>query len=251
MKATPIPQGLKRLMLGSLALHISLGVILVAVLGHAQNPEPKNVVITKLVRLGKKRPDNMLPRLLKEEPPAPTAKKTAPKKPEPKPVEKVIPIKKPDAPKQPKAKKEPPKENALDRARKMSNVSSALDRLRSAKGEKEAEGDPEGSKKGTVSDLSLAILGNKYMTEISDCLQSVWNVEGLSESQTAGLSAKIGIWVSSRGKFVRHQIEGSSGVAAFDRAVEKAVQKCGGVSAPPRDIRNVVSRDGIEIVFRP
>ena len=65
------------------------------------------------------------------------------------------------------------------------------------------------------------------------------------------ISAKIGIWVSSRGKFVRHQIEGSSGVAAFDRAVEKAVQKCGGVSAPPSAIRKVVGRDGIEIVFRP
>lgn len=251
MKATPIPQGLKRLLLGSLILHLSLGLILATVLGHAQNPEPRNVVITKLVRLGKKRPDDMLPRLLKEEPPAPAAKKPAPKKPEPKPVEKVIPIKTPDAPKKAKPKKEPPKENALNRARKMSHVSSALDRLRSAKGEKEAEGDPAGSQKGTVSDLSLAILGNKYMTEISDCLQSVWNVEGLSESQTAGLSAKIGIWVSSRGKFVRHQIEGSSGMAAFDRAVEKAVQKCGGVSAPPRAIRKVVSRDGIEIVFRP
>ncbi|MBT6488382.1 MAG: TonB family protein [Deltaproteobacteria bacterium] len=253
MKAKSIPQGLKRLMLGSLALHVSVGVILAAVLGHAHDPAPKNVVVTKLVRLGKKRPDDMLPRLLKEKPPAPAAKKPPVKKvePKPKPAEKVIPIKKPDAPKQPKAKKEPPKENALDRARKMNNVSSALDRLRSAKGEEEAEGDPKGSQKGTVSDLSLAILGNKYMTEISDCLQSVWNVEGLSESQTAGLSAKIGIWVSSRGKFVRHQIEGSSGVAAFDRAVEKAVQKCGGVSAPPSAIRKVVGRDGIEIVFRP
>ena len=37
----------------------------------------------------------------------------------------------------------------------------------------------------------------KYMTEINNCLQSVWNVEGLSESQTAGLSANVGIWVSS------------------------------------------------------
>ena len=60
-------------MLGSLALHVSIGVILAAVLVHAHDPVPKNVVVTKLVRLGKKRPDDMLPRLLKEKPPAPAA----------------------------------------------------------------------------------------------------------------------------------------------------------------------------------
>ena len=252
METPKLPKALKQLLLGSLGIHILIVIVSVASLGFTTNDKPKNVVVTKLVRLGKKRPDNMLPRLLKEKPPAPAKKAPAPKKPEPKvkPAEKVIPIKKPEASK-PKKTPPPSTESALDRARKASTVSSALDRLRSAKGEDEPEGDPEGSNRGTVSDLNMAILGNKYMTEINNCLQSVWNVEGLSESQTAGLSANVGIWVSSRGKFVRHQIERSSGVAAFDRAVEKAVQKCGGVSPPPNAIRKMVSRDGVEIEFRP
>lgn len=251
MKTELIPHGLKRLLIGSIMAHLVVGAACIALVGFSGDAKPKTVIVTKLVRLGKKRPDDMLPRLLKEKPPAPAAKAPAPKKPEPapKPVKKVIPVKKPEASKPTKPK--PTQESALNRARKMSNVSSALDRLRSAKGEEEPEGDPQGSNRGTVSDLSLAILGNKYMTEIYDCLQSVWNVEGLYESQTAGLSAKIGIWVSSRGKFVRHQIEGSSGVASFDRAVEKAVQKCGGVSPPPKAIRKMVTRDGVEIEFRP
>lgn len=252
MDSLKLPKGLKQLILGSLGIHVLIVVVAVASLGFTRNDKPKNVVVTKLVRLGKKRPDDMLPRLLKEKPPAPAKKKPAPKKPEPKakPAEKIIPIKKPEASK-PKKTPPPSTESALDRARKASSVSSALDRLRSAKGEDEPEGDPEGSNQGKVSDLSKAILGNKYMTEINNCLQSVWNVEGLSESQTAGLSANVGIWVSSRGKFVRHQIERSSGVPAFDRAVEKAVQKCGGVSPPPNAIRKLVSRDGVEIEFRP
>ncbi len=252
MDTPKLPKGLKQLLLGSLGIHVLIVIVSVASLGFTTNDKPKNVVVTKLVRLGKKRPDDMLPRLLKEKPPAPAKKAPAPKKPEPKakPAEKVIPIKKPEASK-PKKTPPPPTESALDRARKASTVSSALDRLRSAKGEDEPEGDPEGSKAGQVSDLNMAILGNKYMTEINNCLQSVWNVEGLSESQTAGLSANVGIWVSSRGKFVRHQIERSSGVRAFDRAVEKAVQKCGGVSPPPKAIRKMVSRDGVEIEFRP
>lgn len=251
MKRELIPTGLKRLLLGSLAVHLCLVLVVVSVFGFNGNAKPRNVVVTKLVRLGKKRPDDMLPRLLKEKPPA--TKKTAPaKKPTPvkKPApKKVIPRKKPAVPTKTAPKKTP--ESALNRARKMHNVSSALDRLRSKQGEDEPDGDPEGSNKGTVSDLSLAILGNKYMTEINNCLQSVWNVEGLSASQTAGLSANVGIWVSNRGKFVRHQIERSSGVATFDRAIEKAIQKCGGVSAPPRAIRKMVTRDGLEIEFRP
>ena len=85
--------------------------------------------------------------------------------PVPKVPEKVIPIRKPDASKKAEKKPAPPRESALDRARKMSNVSSALDRLRSKKGEERPEGDPEGSRRGTVSDLSMAILGNKLLFE--------------------------------------------------------------------------------------
>ena len=89
MKHHQVPAGLKKLLAGSLVVHgaaIILFIVAVAEDGHGR---PENVVITKLVRLGKERPEHLLPRLPKEPPPpAPAPKK---KKPEPKPEVKTPP----------------------------------------------------------------------------------------------------------------------------------------------------------------
>ena len=66
MNQANLPKGLKNLILGSLGVHVLIVIVSVASLGFTTNDKPKNVVVTKLVKLGKKRPDDMLPRLLKE-----------------------------------------------------------------------------------------------------------------------------------------------------------------------------------------
>ena len=56
MDTPKLPKGLKQLLLGSLGIHVLIVVVSIASLGFTRNDKPKNVVVTKLVRLGKKRP---------------------------------------------------------------------------------------------------------------------------------------------------------------------------------------------------
>ncbi len=247
MKHHQVPAGLKKLLAGSLVVHgaaIILFIVAVAEDGHGR---PENVVITKLVRLGKERPEHLLPRLPKEPPPpAPAPKK---KKPEPKPEVKTPP--KP-APK-PAAKPKPSPASAIDRARQLKNTSSALDRLRNTRKDSDAEveGSKDGSRQGTVSSITEAIIGNKYTNEIHQCIHANWAIEGIDPSRIRGLSASVFVRISSSGKLSDYRIERSSGVSSFDRAVEKAIRRCGQVSRPPREIRKRIVKHGVEIEFQP
>ena len=52
-------------------------------------------------------------------------------------------------------------------------------------------------------------------------------------------------------RFIDHKIERSSGLAAFDQAVERAIKLCGRVGPPHDAIRDAMREDGIEIEFQP
>ena len=102
-----------------------------------------------------------------------------------------------------------------------------------------------------MSSISQAIIGNKYMNEVHQCIQANWAIEGVDPSRIRGLSASVWVRISSSGKLADHRIEQSSGDSAFDRAVEKAIRRCNQVSRPPREIRKRILKYGIEIEFRP
>ena len=53
MNQANLPKGLKNLLLGSLGVHILIVIVSIASLGFKTSDKPKNVVVTKLVRLGK------------------------------------------------------------------------------------------------------------------------------------------------------------------------------------------------------
>ena len=254
MNQPRVPAGLRKLIVGSLFVHaFALLLFVLGVDAHSGPKEPENVVITKLVRLGKERPEHLLPRLPKEPPPpAPTPK---PKKPEPKPKPEVKAPPKPSAKPSPKPAAQPaPKPmSAIERARQLKSTSSALDRLRNTRknSDAEIEGSQKGSQQGTVSSITQAIIGNKYMNEIHQCVKSNWTIEGIDPSRIGGLSAVVFVRISARGTLSDYRIERSSGVTAFDRAVEKAIRRCGQVSRPPREIRKQILKDGVEIEFRP
>ena len=146
MKHHEVPAGLKKLLAGSLVVHgAAIILFIVAVDAHSGPKEPENVVITKLVRLGKERPEHLLPRLPKEPPPpAPAPKK---KKPEPKPEVKTPPKPAPKAAPKPAAKPKPSPASAIERARQLKNTSSALDRLRNTRKDQSVRGQfPAGSR---------------------------------------------------------------------------------------------------------
>ena len=233
-----VPRGLRRLVIGSVSVHL-VALITALVAGRisvqAKPVPPHTFIPTKLVRLGKKRPKNLLPRL--NRPPPPAAKPDVSLKPA-----------KPDAP----TTTETPQKalSALDRAKELSRTSRALDRLKKTNAV-EPDGDPDGVEEGEVSDAQAAIIGNKYATEIYRCMKKNYAIEGVSRSRVANRQASILVRVQSDGKLFGIKLLKKSGLAAFDRAVERAVARCGKVSKPPELLRDQVKSDGIEIHFKP
>ncbi|MEE2962122.1 MAG: TonB family protein [Myxococcota bacterium] len=268
MERVPVSRLLKRFRV-VLAFSILTHVVIIALFmamshGHSPSFESEDVLITKLVRLGKKRPEHLLPRLQKPKPPAPKSKKSdsAPK-PSKAAVEKVrptpkIPVKSPISTKKhaKQSSKQPVKTmSALERLKKEAHLGNALDRLRnktrSASGQ-EPEGDPKGSVAGTVSDVRLAIVGNRYASEVVvPCIRRGFVVEGVGRLSQAGRSATVWLRIDRSGRVDRYRIEKASGSEAVDRAVDRAVQECRFLSAPPPEIRRQLARDGIEVLFKP
>jgi TonB family protein len=225
---------MSRAIMMSVIAHV--GSVIVALLtikaAHSRKPA-QNVIVTELVRLGKERPKDLLPR--KEEPPPPPEKADPP--PQTAPT---------DPP--PQTKPQPPKDatpSAKDRLSQMSKVQNALDRL---KNQEEPEGREDGSQYGTV---SKALAGNKAASEVHACMKAHWTIPGMSAAQVAGKSAKIAVSLQKDGRITDIEITKSSGDQRFDSAVKNAAQSCGKVSPPEPEVAEQLRRDGIELTFIP
>jgi protein TonB len=233
MQRTLIPSPLRRWLWASALAHLgAVAVVLVAHDGSARSAGPtQTVLVTKLVRLGEKRPEHLLPR--KEEPPPAAA---------PKPAPSAVPS--------PTSKPAPPSKapSAADRVAELSKMSNALARLKKSVA---PAGDPEGSPDGEVSDLSRAILGNKFATEVYRCLKQHYSVEGMEPAQVVGRKATVHLRIGADGRILDFSIAESSKLARFDDAVARAVRMCAKVSAPPKEILETVRDNGIEVVFQP
>ena len=228
-------RGLTRAIISSIALHsIVLAGFVVARDSQARPKRTQNVIVTKLVKLGKKRPKELLPR---KNQPKPSARKSVMPK-----VPKGI---------QPEKKKAQKAKPAVDKPTSK-RVLSALERLKQSSAvEDDTEGDPDGVVEGTETDLSQAIVGNRFATEIYRCLKSKYELAGLEPSQVAGKSVSVVLWIAADGSFKDHRIEEGSGIERFDDAVEQAILRCAKVDPPPKSIQKMVLKDGIEVQFQP
>jgi TonB family protein len=244
---------------GSTLAHVGIGLVFWAglrLLG-AYQPPPRQVVMARLVRLGKPRPKELLPRLPDQPlPPAPTPSPAPPPPPivapappvrvvppavvptaSPKPLPpQPMPLQKPAAPRVPST-------NARGRARALGRLRQALERIKT-----EVAGQQDGSAAG---DADAAIAGERYSAEIDACLHAHYVIEGYAAERVAGVLAQVAIRIDSTGKIIDYRLEKSSGVAAFDQAVGRAVTRCGKVSPPPPHLRRAIGKEGIEITFRP
>lgn len=225
-----LPAGLRSILVGSIAVH---GALIAAMVGvNLVQPRfhktPENVLTTKLVRLGKERPKDWLPRKVE---PLPAAAET--------------PVIKPGVETSTENQAKAP--SAQERIKELSKVSSALDRLK--KNSEEVEGRADGSVDGEVTDASLAIIGNKYADEIYRCLKTNYNLEGMDAAALKNKKATVVIRIRHDGTFGQSKIETKSGSSRFDDAVLRAVHRCGKVSAPPRELTERVGEDGIEVEF--
>jgi TonB family protein len=215
-------------MLGSGVVHAALVVGLVAVTtGTSHRRVYTDTAITaKLVRLGKERPKELLPR--KEAPP---------------PAAKAVNL---NSGTNPSAATP----TASERLKELSRLSGALDRIK-GESEEEPEGMADGSPDGEVSNLAQALVGNRYVTEIYNCVKKHYVVEGVPASRLANREATVFVRVNNEGTLFDYRIEKSGGLPAMDRAVEYAIKRCGRVSPPPREMAQQVREDGIEFVFVP
>lgn len=225
---------LSRAITVSVIAHFTVIILAIVSIKSAHSRKPvQNVIVTELVRIGKERPKDLLPR--KDEPPPEPTKADPP--PQTAPTDPA-----------PAVKPTPPKDatpSAKDRLSQMSKVQNALDRL---KNQEEPEGREDGSQYGTT---NKALAGNKLASEVYACMKAHWDLPGMSAAQAAGKSAKLAVNVQKDGRLTDLEVTKSSGDQRFDAAVKNAAQKCGRVSPPDAEIAEQARKDGFELTFTP
>ena len=220
----------------------------------------KNIVQTRLVKLGKERKKEWLPRKSKPKPkpkPKPKAKPTAakpkPAKPQPTPPKKTAAKPKPKSTPAQKAEPTPP----ADRQQQMSD---ALSKLQAAQAtdlnqlidDKMAEEEDEGQANGSI-------LG----TEVSGEMQASYNgllsahIRGafelptvLTDAERMRLRAHLAIRIGPNGELLAAKVTQPSGNAAFDNSVLAAAQKSVPLPSPPLVLR-ALYRKGVTLEFCP
>lgn len=201
----------------------------------------------RLVRLGEKKPEHLLPQ--KETPPAP----------EPAPATPAPPVAQPPPPATPPspaamptpapvpAPKTPARPSPARSPANGGGVAAAL-----AKMEKQVQrdrwGDPNGDPEGDSEEGSE---GERYFALLKRSVQDNFHAPStLTDQERIHLVTKVTLWVESDGTLARWQVEKPSGNAAYDAAVERAL-RAARPPPPPDDQRNALHSRGITLDFRP
>jgi periplasmic protein TonB len=202
------------------------------VLGHARRaplPPAPQVMVARLVRLGRPRAPDLLPRKAAAPPLPAVAPPVVPPEPHP-------PPQKPEAPQA-----------------KPSDVRGAMARARAlaAKVEdkaEEPEGRPEGVAEGTADQASE---GDPYATEVWRRIHDLWNVSHVvSARELPRLRAVVFLRLADDGRIVDHRIVESSGNRFFDASALDAVERVDRLPPPPRDRARAILEAGISLEFR-
>jgi hypothetical protein len=96
-----------------------------------------------------------------------------------------------------------------------------------------------------------ATAGHQLATEIHRCLKTHYRLEGIESAEVHGLHAAVVLRISAEGEFVDARLKRPSGSDELDKAVLRSIEGCGRVSPPAELVREVVSTEGVEIVFAP
>ncbi len=231
---------------------VHAGVIAAATL-HKPSPQidlEQKPIVAKLVRLGEKRPQQLLPRKEESAPPpaAPTtaapvpvpAAKPQPPAPPPTPVAKAKPT---------KLAPPPPKATAAKANGKGDVLASVLSRVKRDKALSEpAYGDPQGDPLG---DASEAGAGDQYLALVERSLRESYVLPAtISERDRMHLKATVVLFLEADGRVVRYAFESKSGNGAFDAALERAI-RAARIPPPPTELRQKYRSEGLGVVYRP
>lgn len=221
---------------------VHLGLV---VMGLALRPAPlidleQKPIVAKLVRLGEKRPEHLLPR--KEEPPASAGEpEVAPVPAPPGPQPTPAPVTQP-RPAPPRPTVAPP------RGQKSDALASALSRLKRDPLRGSAGGDPSGDPLG---DSSEGEAGDRYLALAQRALHDTYRIPStISERDLLHLRATVVLYLLPDGSVTRWSFESRSGNRAFDDALERAIRQAR-LPPPPAELRERYRSQGLGVRFVP
>jgi TonB family protein len=249
--------------LASLGLHggLVVALVVVSVFGDSR-PEPP-MQKPMLVRLGKPRPKEWLPRK-PTAPPVPPAAKEAPVA---TPGEKV-------APAPPSPTPAPPKPEAKPDAQKAAPTPASAPATQAA-APRDAKQDPKaklddimkrfqtGAIAGPAEDLpgqldghaegdSDRAEGEAYYALLEKRVKDQYKLPAtISERERMYLNATVRIFIEPNGRIARFEIVQGSGNGVFDGALESAVQRASPVPPPPQHLVRLLQREGVDLNFKP
>jgi len=202
-------------------------------------------IVAKLVRLGEKRPEHLLPR--KEEPPPPAAADPVPQ-PAPQPAQPAPapPAARVPAP-APRPKPAPPRARPAAPGPRSDAFGAALARVRRDQVRHDpVSGDPEGDPMG---DASEGQAGDRYLALMQRALHDTYRVPPtISERERLHLRATVVVFIEPDGKLSRWSFRSKSGNGAFDDALARAIQQAR-FPPPPTELRQEVRSVGMLVNF--
>lgn len=212
-----------------------------------QRPPPvkleDNIVKARLVKLGKKRDEKLLPRLDKAPPPPAVPKKAAPKD-APKPPEKAKATPKLDAPRPKRASAS----DILNRFREDNDRPDLDSLIQKAVGAKSDEGHEEGNKLGSE---ITGRLKAEYNDVLVEKIRSLYELpDTISDEERVRLEGFLYLRIGPEGQLADAKVDKTSGNAAFDGAMVAAAKKAAPFPPPPIPLRPFYG-SGVVFRFRP
>jgi TonB family protein len=199
----------------TLLIHVSL--VALIYFAHVKSPPPseapRDMIVTRLVALGKPREKFWLPRIV--EPPKP----------------KTPMLKLTDDPNAPPTPKEAPKLEDADISKEMKRALKRAQMLAQAT-EEPAEGSLTGSPLGRSTE---GVSGDAWATAVDAAIHNAWStpVGLITDAELVKLVAKVRISVSDEGMLSNPIVKQSSGNQYFDDSCIQAVKAAGKVPPPP------------------
>ena len=213
--------------LGSAAAHAGLIILLIIGGLIKDSGEREHVKITALLKKGKERPKDWLPRKPPAAAPAP-----------PKNVRSSKDAKKTDS----KARKTP---SRVDYSGDMNAIMEGL--AKEGGKDEEVEGSPDGVEEGTA---LIAQKGNEYMTKVYSAVKGQYSVpKVITERERQFLAATVVITINARGQIKNLTFEKRSGNQVYDSAIEAAIRRAAPFPPPPPELVDKYSSEGIGIEF--
>lgn len=257
--------GFLPLLMVSIIVHVgSIGTTVYAVSLSPPRIQPSASIPVELVRLGKPRDPELLPRKVRAPPPPPPA---PPPPPEPPPPEPAAPEPPPPAEavavpvEPPKTEKEKPKPKTKAKPKKSPRLSKAAQRLLQNRSSSEArlddalakldeqEGSPDGSLRGTTTDPSKAAEG--YIRALTEALDQAYDIPAaIPAAQRPFLKARVVLFIDRNGRITKFEFIERHSNKLFMSALENLLRTIR-LPRPPAALRRRMARSGVEINFSP